>query len=150
MTKQREKMTIAIEDVATIDAPSIGNARPRTLHFDELKIGMRVAFVDDTLNKFPRSHVPVPHESNEAIAGRVLLVVGLDAVTPGKTVGVYCKEPIPGGHSCDGRVPDGHGLYLLPDHLYTIAALTEHQRMAEHAVVEHRAIASMIEEFDAG
>ena len=77
-----------------------------------------------------------------------MLVVALDAVTSGKTVGLYSKEPIRVATRATGASPDGMAS-TLPDHLYSIAALDEHRKMAESAVVEHRAIAAMIEEFDA-
>lgn len=65
-----------------------------------------------------RDHVPHPTDAT---------IIALTN-EPGKTVGVMFDEPV-GRHTCDGRCPDKHGLWVRPDQVRTVeeyAAMLDH------------------------
>ena len=91
------------------------------MDINNLKPGMRVRFVDERLNRgCPHDVFGAPESLADHLLGKAMMVV---AVRPedqtGKRVAVVLKQAIAGGHSCDGLVPHGHGVWVLPEHLYT-------------------------------
>jgi hypothetical protein len=123
---------------------------PQTLDFDTLKPGQTVFFVDHTLNTHPACHVEAPHETNaSALAGKLCMVIAVEPekASVGKAVAVCFKEPINYGHSCDGRVPHGHGAYVRPGHLYTPEAYAAHQVASVHVALEQKRIDEMLKGF---
>lgn len=111
----------------------------RTYTLEELRPGMKVIFVDTHLND-PASYVDAPPESNdEFLAGRLAMVIDVDPKRVGKVVALAFKDPVFGGHTCDGLIPDGHGWWALPEHLYSEAAWEEHEEAHAKALhVKHR------------
>jgi hypothetical protein len=63
---------------------------------------------DDVINVY--------HPNKQQFPARVRVI----AITPlpGKTIGVMFDQNV-GGHSCDGRGPDGHCLWVAPHHILT-------------------------------
>lgn len=118
-----------------------------TCTLQDLKPGMSVVFVDQSLNTHPICWVDAPYVDNAALLGKVAMVVAVEPTKPGKIVALCLKEKIPLGHSCDGRVPEGHGTYALPEHLYTVAAWEEHQKAAVAALEEQNAINDLLKGF---
>lgn len=99
----------------------------RTYTLDELRPGLKVVFVDVHLND-PASFVDTPAESNaDFLSGRLAMVVDVNPDRVGKVVALAFKDPVFGGHSCDGLVPDGHGFWALPEHLYSESDWEEHE-----------------------
>ncbi len=145
-----EKQTITKADVGVLDL-SKDNPKvtlfPRTLMLSEIKAGDVVVFVDQSLNVHPRCTVDSHAESNNALAGKTGVVIGVDANAPGKVVAVCLKDKVAFGHSCDGRVPNGQGAYAMPDHLYTVNAWSQHRELATAAVDEQKKIDAMVSTF---
>lgn len=146
-----DTMTITASDVAVLDlreTPAPPSARlPVALTLGQLKPGMTVAFIDSRLNVHPTCWVDAVAESNADLLGRVAMVVAVDPTAPGKVIALCLKEAIPTGHSCDGRVPAGHGAYALPEHLYTLEALAAHRSAAERALAQQAVIDDMLKGF---
>jgi hypothetical protein len=111
----------------------------QTYNIQDLKPGMPVVFVDQNLNDHPVCWVDTPHETNaDALAGKTALIVAVEPDKTGKQVALCFKEKIPGGHSCDGRVPHGYGAYALAEHLYSPETFAEHQ--AAHKAVHEEQV----------
>lgn len=146
----RETITITAEDVATLDlgASKINDATPRPLSLEQIKVGQELVLIDGQLNLHPAAYVAAPYESNDKIGGMRVLVVAVDPVRPGKAVAVYSKAKLPGGHSCDGRVPHGHGLYIVPEQLYTPEAHAAHTKLSDHMIAETAAIVDLIKAYE--
>lgn len=119
----------------------------KTLTLEELVSGMKIRFVDLSFNEHRTSFVSTPISYYSArLSGKSLLVIAVDANAVGKQLAVYSKDPI-NGHSCDGRVPDGHGLYVLPEQLYTEESYLEHKQAFEKANTSQSEIDKMVEGF---
>jgi hypothetical protein len=119
-----------------------------TLSLQDLKPGMVVVFVDQTLNDHPACWVSSPFESEaEALSGKAAMVVAIDPDKPGKTVALCFKEKLAVGHSCDGRVPQGHGFYALPEHLYAPDAHEAHQHAHDVTAVQQTQIDALLKGF---
>lgn len=85
----------------------------------DLKRGQIVYMVDERLNCGSAGDCWGAPESNvKPLVAQPMMVVIVQAV-PGKQVGVALKQPFPGGHSCDGLVPQGHGWWVMAAQLYT-------------------------------
>lgn len=120
---------------------------PTGLVLSQLKVGMVVMFIDARLNTHPLSFVKAPYVENLAnLAGVPAMVVALTD-EPGKRVGLAMKTLIPLAHSCDGRVPQGHGVWALPEHLYTVEAYAQHQALAAKVTSDQNSIATMLQGF---
>lgn len=149
MTKDAETITAA--DVGVLDLSKGDEAKvepyPTSLTFESLKLGMDVVFVDDEFNVHPTCHVGAPHESNQDLIGKLGRVVAIDPSAPGKTVALCMKDKVSFGHSCDGRVPQGHGAYAMPDHLYTVDAWKRHEELAVAALDKQKAIDALLVDF---
>lgn len=118
----------------------------KTYALEDLKPGMRVVFVDDRLNAGHDSYVEMlPETSGPALRGRVAIVVLVQDV-PGKKIGLCFKENV-GGHTCDGRVPEGHGMWALPQNLYSEDAWEEHKAMAAEDVIAQKKIDDLLAGF---
>lgn len=146
-----DTMTITAADVAVLDLraePAPAKARlPVALTIDKIKPGMTVAFIDARLNVHPTSWVDAPAESNTDLLGRPAMVIAVDAAAPGKVIALCLKEAIPTGHTCDGRVPAGHGAYALPEHLYTLEDLETHRAASEQALAKQAVIDDLLKGF---
>lgn len=119
-----------------------------TLQMNEIKPGMVVVFVNHSLNDHPQCWVDVPHETNaSAVSGKTAMVVAVDPNAPGKQVAVCFKDAIANGHSCDGRVPHGHGAYVLAEHLYTPEAHLAHTASHDQVHVAQKAINDLLKGF---
>lgn len=124
----------------------------RTLTTGELKEGMDVIFVDDTLNVHPLSTVDVPFESNApSLRGKRCRVVRIQPNVPGKKIGVVFKDEINGGIDLDGFLPPKwitHGAWLVEGLLYTSEMYAEHKAAAERATgIDREAIEKLLEDF---
>lgn len=119
-----------------------------TLSLSDLKPGMQVTFVDHALNDHPTCWVDTPHESNAAaLSGKTALVVAVNPDQPGKVVALCFKDKVSGGHSCDGRVPHGHGAYALPEHVYSADAHVAHRAAHDKTHAEQAAIDALLKGF---
>lgn len=115
---------------------------------EDLKPGMTVVFIDQSLNTHPTCWVASPMESNEeAMGGKTAMIVAIEPNKPGKVIALCFKDVIGGGHSCDERVPHGHGAYALPEHLYSKASWEAHKAADKTAAVEQTAISEMLKGF---
>lgn len=120
----------------------------RSLSLPELKPGMRVVFVDETYNVHVVSRVDAPVMSfTKALSGKELLVISVEPHNPGKQVGIYSKIKMPFGNSLDGRVPHGHGLYVLPEQLYTVEMYEEHKKAFDIASTRQIEIDEMLKAY---
>lgn len=134
--------TANLESTLAVEVP------PQTLSIDDVKPGMVVVFVDHNLNTHPACWVEAPHETNgAALAGKTAMVVAVEPQKPGKVVALCFKDEIPFGHSCDGRVPDKHGAYALPGHLYTPETYAKHKLSAGNVATQQVAIDTMLKSF---
>jgi hypothetical protein len=141
-----EKLTITAVDVGTlvVGAPK---TFPRGLALKELKPGMLVMFVDQRLNTHPTCWVSAPNIENLTnLVGVPAMVVAI-GTEPGKIVALALKAKTKLCHSCDGRVPDGHGVYALPEHLYTLDAWQQHEALSKAADAEQTAINELLKDF---
>ena len=121
---------------------------PQTLALADLTPGMVVVFVDHTLNTHPACWVDAPHETNgAALAGKTAMVVAVEPGKPGKIVALCFKDAIPFGHSCDGRVPDKHGAYALPEHLYLPDTHAQHKAAHANVRTQQTAIDALLKGF---
>lgn len=119
-----------------------------TLSIQDIKPGMTVMIVDQMLNDHPACWVETPLESAAAeLSGKAAMVVAVDLAKPGKTVALCFKEKVACGHTCDGRVPAGHGWYVLPEHVYTLEEHTAHQRTHDGVVEQQAQIDAMLKGF---
>ncbi len=119
----------------------------RTYIPGELKVGMKVVFVDGSLNVHPSATVDTPMESNETLSGLRGMVVAVNK-GPGKAVGVCFEKPVLGGHSCDmPAVPPGHGFWVLPEHLYSEAHHKAHEELATQVDAEQAAVRELVKGF---
>lgn len=120
----------------------------RTYSLSELKVGMKVVFVDDSLNTHASVYVDRPEENNaRALFGMRGIVVALSK-GPGKVVGICFEKALPGGHSCDmAAVPHGHGFWVLPEHLYSEEAHAEHLKRSAQADSEQAGIRDLVKGF---
>jgi hypothetical protein len=120
----------------------------RTYTMGELKVGMKVVFVDGTLNVHPSSAVDAPEESSSsALSGMRGVVVALNK-GPGKKVGVCFEKAVLGGHSCDmAAVPPGHGFWVLPEHLYSEESHKDHGIAADKADAEQAEVRKLVKGF---
>lgn len=119
-----------------------------TYHISQLKAGMQVVFVDTALNTHPTCYVDAPYETNiKSLAGLTALVICVEPANPGKVVGLCFRQKIAGGHSCDGRVPDGHGAYALPEQLYAPDTHVAHVQASKDAAAEQIKIDELLASF---
>lgn len=147
MTKKTTE-TITAADVGVLDLTSKGDATkvrrfPRAATFADLRPGVEVVFVDAKLNVHQTVHVDADHESNE-LGGAVGKVIAVEPNRPGKMVALCMKKPYRFGHSCDGRVPHGHGAYAMPGHLYTLEDWKLHGELAEGAAAKQKEVDALI------
>lgn len=123
----------------------------RTLSMSELKVGMDVVFVDDTLNVHPTCFVDVPFESNVGqLRGRKARIVRVQPDIVGKKVGIVFQEKIEGGLSLDNMLPPKyaeHGAWVLPEHLYTPEMHQEHIEAAAAVGVDRTEVEKALEGF---
>lgn len=115
----------------------------------ELKPGMRVVFIDERLNcGGPGDRFGAPESDADALAGKEMLIVGVfPNGQPGKTVAVAFKKPVPGGHSCDGLVPHGHGRWVLPEQLYTHEQYIAHAKASAKWVEAQAVTSKMVQDY---
>lgn len=120
----------------------------KTLELSDLKLGMQVVFVDESLNIQGPGDVYI-HETNSAkFAGKLAMVVAINGQdkNPGKAVGICFKEDVK-GHSCDNLVPHGHGAWVLPEMLYTAEEYSKHKANGADVRAARKVVAKMLEQF---
>ncbi len=113
----------------------------------EISPGMLVMVVDQGLNRHISSFVHGAYESmGEAIGGKLAKVVIVQDM-PGKQIGLCFKDKVKCGHTCDGRVPIGHGFWALPEQLYTPERWAEHVKTHDLAQAEQVTVSDLLREF---
>ena len=113
----------------------------------DLKRGMIVYMVDERLNcGSVGDRFGAPESGGHLLAGKELMVVIVQD-EPGKQVGLAAKQPFPGGHSCDGLVPHGHGWWALPEQLYTPEEYAMHIAATAAWAKEQEAAAELLADF---
>ena len=122
----------------------------KTLSMVDVKVGMDVVFVDDSLNINPVCYVEVPYHTHVGnMRGRLARVVKVQDV-PGKKVGVCFKDPIESGIPLDGLLPskyEKHGAWTLPEHLYTPEMFDEHKALAAGGGIDREEVEEALKGF---
>lgn len=133
----------------------------QTLKLSDIKPGMKVVFVDDSLN-VPGAHVQhsrasVPLGGLEGVVVRVDPRTDHDATcaskkpvaegaeheacdctfSPGKQITVVLKDQHKQAHTCDGFAPDKRGVWARADHFYTPEAWAAHKEKSKGAAAKH-------------
>lgn len=113
----------------------------------EIKVGDRVVIIDARLNSGAPSDVPVAINNPRAPFGKEGIVVALQDPEkhPGKLVALCMREPVSFGHTCDGLVPSGRGVWSRPEHLYRPEDHIVHAE-ASHAWIDQQERARAIYE----
>lgn len=101
----------------------------RTLTLSEMKVGMKVHFVDSSLNA-PGAHV---HSTRASVPldGLEGIVVRIAPEQPGKMITVALKDKHELAHTCDGFAPAKRGVWARPEHLYTPELYAAHKAESE-------------------
>lgn len=101
----------------------------KSLNIKEIKPGMKVVFIDHSLNVSGLSYVDGLEDSDTSFNGKEGVVITITDM-PGKQVAVCMKEANPTCHSCDGMIPNNRGRWALASQLYTVEDYNKHKEAA--------------------